>query len=444
MHTTWFKLRLPILTALTLAAFLVNILAAPASVTASATINSENLLQLHNVERRKTNLPVLKLNATLSVSAQRKAQAMLDTNCWSHYCPTGVEPWQFYKEAGYVYTVAGENLAEGFLDAQAVMDAWMRSPTHRENVLRGDYEEVGFGIVQGRFQGRNSNVVIAVHFGTPYKSVPNPNDQTGGLPTPDILTPNNGSYFNSSNVQISGVAQQASEVRLFSNSELLTTVDATEGIFTYNGNFSEGQYTITAQSRIGERSAISAPISFRIDLSADPINVGNIVFNNINQNDVLLLINQPGYSQVKLTIDNRVYNLTSANGITWQLLITPELFLASKTISAQVTDLAGNTTSTELDKELLDKELVVTKLVAPTLPANGGNVLSSEIRTQGNIFFLGSMLLFFVIDFLRLNDTGLTKMKGKAHLHIAIVLIAVVILLAGTFSASILNGLKLF
>jgi len=444
VHITWFKLRLPILTALTLSALLLNVLAAPLTVLASLTINSENLLQLHNVERRKAELPALKLNATLSVSAQRKAQAMLNTDCWSHYCPKGVEPWQFYKEAGYVYTVAGENLAEGFFDAQSAMTAWMQSPTHRENIMRGDYEEVGFGVVQGKFQGRNNNIIIAVHFAAPYKATQNQGSQQGGLPAPEILTPVSGSSFNKSNIQVSGVAQQASEVRLFSNSELLTTVDANEGIFSYNAQFKEGSYTITAQSRIGERSAVSAPVVFTIDLTADPVQTENVVFNNINQTDILLLINQAGYSQVKLVIDGRSFDLTSTNGITWQLLITPEIFLASKQIQAKVIDLAGNSTTSELTKSVLDQKLNQTKLMQPTPTGTDGRVLSAELRTQGNIFFMGSLVVFFLVDFFRLRDTGLTKFKSKTHLHMAIVVIAVVILLAGTFSASILNGIKIF
>lgn len=442
MHITWFKLRLPILTALTLAALLTNLLLAPASVIASVSINSQNLLELHNKERRTANLAPLKLNSTLSVSAQQKAQAMLDGDCWSHYCPPGVEPWQFYKEAGYAYLIAGENLAEGFVDAQSVLNAWMKSPTHRENILRGEYEEVGFGIVQGRFQGRNNNVVIAVHFGTPVRNNVN-NPTSSQLPTPQILSPLNNSNFNNTNIEISGVAPEATQVNLFNNSTPIATLDANEGIFSYRTNLPEGRHTLTAQSRIGDRSAVSAPVTINIDLTADPVNVNNVVFNNITQNEVLLLINQAGYSAVALTIDGKKYNLATENSVTWQLLINAEQFLNNSSVIAEVTDLAGNQSSNALDKDILNNKLKQIR-VLETQQEGQGNVLSAQLRVQGNVFFLGSMIIFFIVDYYRVNNTGLTKKVGKAHLHLAILAIALIIILAGAFSASILNGIKLF
>jgi uncharacterized protein YkwD len=62
---------------------------------------------------------------------------------------------------GYRYRVAGENLAQGFTDPQALTAAWMASPTHRANILDHDFNETGIGISNGK-QG----TLIVQLFGT--------------------------------------------------------------------------------------------------------------------------------------------------------------------------------------------------------------------------------------------------------------------------------------
>ncbi len=132
-----------------------------------AEISTQDLLTLHNQQRQNAGLRPLTLNTILSSSAQAKAQAMLDSNCWSHYCPNGKSPWDFFVAAGYNYEYAGENLAEGFFNDQDAMVAWMNSSTHRENILKPEYTEVGFGMVVGTYQGKANNIIIVVHFGKP-------------------------------------------------------------------------------------------------------------------------------------------------------------------------------------------------------------------------------------------------------------------------------------
>ncbi|MFQ3611350.1 MAG: CAP domain-containing protein, partial [Fimbriimonadales bacterium] len=49
-------------------------------------------------------------------------------------------------EAGYYYLRLGENLAAGQPTWQRALNAWLQSPSHRANMLRPDYREVGVGI----------------------------------------------------------------------------------------------------------------------------------------------------------------------------------------------------------------------------------------------------------------------------------------------------------
>src|SRR4030065_255642 len=112
-------------------------------------INMPALYQLVNEQRQNNNLPPLTYNEKLAQAAYGKAQDMFTKNYWAHYAPDGATPWNFILASGYQYEYAGENLAKNFLFSQNVLDAWMASPSHRENILRKDYNEVGFAIVNG-------------------------------------------------------------------------------------------------------------------------------------------------------------------------------------------------------------------------------------------------------------------------------------------------------
>lgn len=132
-------------------------------------ISAEKLYQLTNEQRQKNNLPSLSLNSSLSLAAEKKAENMFQENYWSHYAPDGKTPWDFILGANYKYEYAGENLAKNFLFSQGVVDAWMGSTTHRENILKKEYTEVGYAIVNGVLNGEQTTLVVQM-FGTPLAS----------------------------------------------------------------------------------------------------------------------------------------------------------------------------------------------------------------------------------------------------------------------------------
>ncbi|NIL77141.1 CAP domain-containing protein [Rhodococcus sp. B10] len=100
------------------------------------------LERLVNEQRQDHDLPAIKSNAALRESACAKAADMQDKDYFEHVAPDGTQPWKFFDEAGYRYAAAGENLARNFSDDTDLVQAWMDSPTHRENVL-GEYKEQG-------------------------------------------------------------------------------------------------------------------------------------------------------------------------------------------------------------------------------------------------------------------------------------------------------------
>lgn len=126
----------------------------------SYSISDQELLVLVNQKRLENGLSPLTLNGNLSIAAHGKARHMLDNNYWAHFAPDGTSPWNFIINSGYNYVYAGENLAKGFINANDAVEAWMNSPTHRENILSSQYRDVGFAIVEGTLQGEETVLIV--------------------------------------------------------------------------------------------------------------------------------------------------------------------------------------------------------------------------------------------------------------------------------------------
>lgn len=120
-------------------------------------------------ERRAANQETnLSLNAQLTKAAQKKAQDMAERNYWSHNTPEGNAPWEFVNNAGYSYAKAGENLAYGFDDEDAVVAGWMNSPGHRANMLDVNYSEVGFGFAESdNYVDSGYSTIVVAMYGQP-------------------------------------------------------------------------------------------------------------------------------------------------------------------------------------------------------------------------------------------------------------------------------------
>lgn len=128
-------------------------------------INAERLVNLTNQKRAERGLAPLKLDPQLSQAAAGKAQDMFTKDYWAHNSPGGLTPWVFIKDAKYSYLYAGENLAKNFANSEGVVDAWMASPSHRANLLKPEYKDIGFAVVNGRLGSEETTLVVQM-FGT--------------------------------------------------------------------------------------------------------------------------------------------------------------------------------------------------------------------------------------------------------------------------------------
>jgi len=123
-------------------------------------ITVEQLVSITNKKRADVGLPLLVLNPNLSQAAALKAQDMFAKDYWAHNSPDGITPWAFIKQSGYNYVYAGENLARGFNSAEDVVNAWMASPKHKENMLFKNYNDVGFFVGVGKLKGEDTILVV--------------------------------------------------------------------------------------------------------------------------------------------------------------------------------------------------------------------------------------------------------------------------------------------
>src|SRR5260221_6253076 len=131
----------------------------------AANISPSEVERLTNVQRASNGLSPVIDNPVLDSAAYAKGRDMLAKGYWAHVAPDGTQPWAFFISAGYSYRYAGENLARDFSDANSAVNAWMASPTHRENMLSPNYKEIGIGVVEGNLAGSDTTIVVQF-FGT--------------------------------------------------------------------------------------------------------------------------------------------------------------------------------------------------------------------------------------------------------------------------------------
>ena len=123
-------------------------------------VTIERILELVNQERSKANLSALAVSPELSSAAQKKASDMFSKDYWAHVSPTGTTPWEFITTSGYKYVYAGENLGKSFDNSEDLVAAWMKSPTHRANILKPEYQELGLAVVNGKLVGEDTTLIV--------------------------------------------------------------------------------------------------------------------------------------------------------------------------------------------------------------------------------------------------------------------------------------------
>ncbi len=107
----------------------------------------QKVLELTNAERAKQGLSPLTIDLELSKVARIKSQDMKNQNYFSHNSPTYGSPFDMMSQFGIAYSAAAENIAQGQTTPEEVVQAWMNSQGHRENIMNANYTHIGIGYV---------------------------------------------------------------------------------------------------------------------------------------------------------------------------------------------------------------------------------------------------------------------------------------------------------
>lgn len=101
------------------------------------------VLKLTNRERLANGQAPLSTFGSIQRAAHVRKQELITQ--YSHTRPNGFQCFTALTESGLGYTSAGENIAAGQGSPKTVVEAWMNSSGHRENILDQKFTHIGIG-----------------------------------------------------------------------------------------------------------------------------------------------------------------------------------------------------------------------------------------------------------------------------------------------------------
>lgn len=118
------------------------------------TVMEGQVATLINWERERAGCRRMRTDERMSVAARRHSADMARLDYFSHTGRNGSSFVDRLEDAGYPRRhAAGENIAYGYTTAESVVDAWMASTGHRNNILNCDARATGVGL---SYQGRTA------------------------------------------------------------------------------------------------------------------------------------------------------------------------------------------------------------------------------------------------------------------------------------------------
>ena len=337
------------------------------SKVSASNITPANIISLTNQERTAAGLNTLNANSRLASAAMAKAQNMFDEQYWDHFGPNGETPWQFIIASGYNYVYAGENLAKGFRTSEGVVEAWMTSPTHKENILSQNYQDIGIAVMDGVLLGKQTTLVVQM-FGnlttevhgstttTPTESKPVTKSSvidTGQIKSISISHPKSGSILKDPVMLVRGSVDGDKEeytVEIIEGGETLTEVQADSDDWEYSSDeiWSDGDHSIYAQ--VKGSSVKSDDTIFEIDTVAP-----NIL------RETLLVINEDEKYTITFSTDEDWYEIRIMNDEEETSFLYSETedielinFVPTDSVVLYISDQAGNTSELDISEYFLE------------------------------------------------------------------------------------------
>ena len=110
------------------------------------------VIKLVNAERTKRGLSKLTTNSKMAAASDKRAKEI--STKFSHTRPNGKSCFTVFAECGIKTGYAGENIAYNYSSAaKDVVNMWMNSPGHKDNILNSKFKTIGVGLYvkEGRY-----------------------------------------------------------------------------------------------------------------------------------------------------------------------------------------------------------------------------------------------------------------------------------------------------
>ncbi|MDD2270260.1 MAG: CAP domain-containing protein [Candidatus Dojkabacteria bacterium] len=370
---------------------------------AASDINSATLISLTNQERTVAGLNTLNNNSLLVSAAQAKAQNMFEQQYWDHFGPNGETPWQFITASGYSYVYAGENLAKGFRTSEGVVEAWMASPTHRDNILSKNYKDIGIAVVSGVLLGKETILVVQM-FGNLTSEVQgsvsqpvapvtkSPVIESGQIKAISITHPKSGDVLRDPAVLIKGNVEgdkQKYTVEIYDLENKIANIEQGDKSWEYSSEeaWVEGGHKLEA--KVKGTNIVSDAVSFTVDITSPTI-----------IRESIKVVREDGAFILSFDADEPWYELKVINGEEKTSFLAAESknirlldFNPSEKVILQISDEVGNTSEIDITEYFMEGE------TEDYSNFNLSILINSIKSTDGiNIIIVGFLLFLMFIE----------------------------------------------
>jgi hypothetical protein len=381
----------------------------------ASSITPENIINLTNRERVAWGMNTLQSNPQLSAAALAKANDMFEKQYWDHFGPNGESPWQFIRASGYDYVYAGENLAKGFRTAEGIHEAWMASPTHKENIISGNYRDIGVAVLDGELLGKQTTLVVQM-FGNltsevhgsaqtppPEEPVPTPepapsseskvvvNREAGEIKSIRITSPQEGAIVNDASTNIKGeTANVTGEyvVEIYNQDAPVgdTTSDTSEWEFSKDSDWEEGEQRVKASLK--DENISSDEVSFIVASKAPLVETRSIRVEKTNGKYQVSFTIDGEWKEITLLIGSKIVDIEyEVEGDIVSFEIAEEEVKGS--VIVMVENEYGNSSKLDISEYFIEKESGTRRFI-PFIGLSLGDSIS-----VGIVFFV---LLLLVIE----------------------------------------------
>jgi uncharacterized protein YkwD len=151
--------------------------APPTTESAGPALTVQGIIFYTNKARQEIGgLPPLSENSLLNTIASERLKDMFEKQYFAHQSPSGEAVTDVAYRTGYHYKILAENIGLGLNSDEKMVQGWLQSPGHRENIVRPECAEIGVAVGRGMMKKQQ------VWLGVQVFGLQSPPVEQGGMP----------------------------------------------------------------------------------------------------------------------------------------------------------------------------------------------------------------------------------------------------------------------